>query len=78
MNILTLKGTEKTVEHENDVYTYYNRCSLYIHQRINKGTGGLGNKRERVEIIKTISLLSRVLEIWGDLLLLRLQWKTIS
>ena len=33
------------MEHESDVYTNYNWCSWYSHQRINKGTGGLGNKR---------------------------------
>ena len=34
-----------TQEHENDVYTNCNWCSWYSHTRINKGTGGLGNKR---------------------------------
>ena len=38
-------GTEKTVEHESDVYTNYNWCSWYSHQRIIKGIGGLGNRR---------------------------------
>ena len=33
------------MEHESDVYTNYNWDSRYSHQRINKGTGGLGNKR---------------------------------
>ena len=36
---------EKTVEHESDGYTNYNWCTWYSHQKINKGTGGLGNKR---------------------------------
>ena len=36
---------KKTVQHESDVYTNYNWCSWYSHQRINKGTGGLGNKK---------------------------------
>ena len=35
------------MEHESDVYTNCNWCSWYSHQRINKGTGGLGNKRTR-------------------------------
>ena len=38
------KGVEKTVEHESDVYTNYNWYFWYSHQRINKGTGGLGNR----------------------------------
>ena len=36
---------KKTVEHESDVYTNYNWCYLYSHQRIHKETGELGNKR---------------------------------
>ena len=45
INTSTLLGrTEKTVEHESDVYTNYNWCSWYNYQRINKRTGGLGNK----------------------------------
>ena len=35
----------KKLEHESDVCTNCNWCSWYSHQRINKGTGGLGNKR---------------------------------
>ena len=33
------------MEHVRDVYTNYNWCSWYSHQRINKGAGGLGNKK---------------------------------
>ena len=33
------------MEHESDVYTNYSRCIWYSHQKINKGTGGLRNKR---------------------------------
>ena len=36
---------KKTEEHKSDVYTNYNWCSWYSHQRTNKGTKGLGNKR---------------------------------
>ena len=35
----------KTMEHEGDDYTNRDRCVLYSHQRIIKGTGGLRNKR---------------------------------
>ena len=38
---------KKTVEHESDLYTNCNWGSLYSHQRINKGIGGLGKKRTR-------------------------------
>ena len=34
-----------TVEHESDIYTNYNWCSWYSHQRINKRTRGIGNRR---------------------------------
>ena len=34
--------------------------------------------RGRVETIQTTRILRRVLETWGDLLSLKLQWKTIS
>ena len=44
--MITYQGTEKTVEHESGVYTNYNWCSWYSHQRINKWAGGLGNKRK--------------------------------
>ena len=50
---------------------------------IGTGTGGIRIKR-RAETIQTTALLRstriiiRVLEIWGDLLSLRIQWKTIS
>ena len=39
-----LKESEKK-EHESDVYTIYNWCSWYSHQRINKGTEEFRNKR---------------------------------
>ena len=36
---------KKTVEHESHNYTNRDWCFWYSHQRIIKGTGGLGNKR---------------------------------
>ena len=33
------------VDHETDNYTSYKWCSSHSHQRINKRTGGLGNKK---------------------------------
>ena len=38
---------KKTVEKESDNYTIREWCFSYSHQRIIKGTGGLGNKRKR-------------------------------
>ena len=35
-----------TEEHENFVYTNCNLCAWYSHQRINKGTEGLGNDKK--------------------------------
>ena len=37
---------KKTVEHEGDNYTSCDWCFWYSHQRIIKGTGGLGNRRK--------------------------------
>ena len=37
---------KKTVEHESVVYINCSWCFWYSHQRINKGTGGLVNKRK--------------------------------
>ena len=37
--------TEKSMEYESDSDTNSNRRTWYSHQKIGKGTGGLGNKR---------------------------------
>ncbi len=42
-----VRELKKTMELESDVYTNCNWCSWYSHQRINKGTGGVRNKRNR-------------------------------
>ena len=39
------KKKEKPMKHEGDDYTYHDWCFWYSHQRINKGTGGLGGWR---------------------------------
>ena len=36
---------KKTMEHESDGDTNYNWGALYSYQKIDKGTGGLGNKK---------------------------------
>ena len=39
------KELKKIMEHEGDIYTNRDWYFWYSHQRIIKGTGGLGNKR---------------------------------
>ena len=74
---------KKTLEHESDDCTNCNWCSWCSHQRIGTGLEDLEIKW-RVETIQTTALLRwarilrRVLETWGDLLFLILQWRTIS
>ena len=62
------------MEHESDNY-----CSQYSYQRINKGTGGLGNKRASGDHPNycIIEIGQNTEKSPGDLLSLRLQWKTI-
>ena len=45
INTSTLPGNWKNCGEESEVYTNYKLCSWYSHQRLNKGSGGLGNKR---------------------------------
>ena len=74
---------KKTMEHEGDNYT---NCNWYVwnnNKRITKGTGGLGSWRtsgnlETTTLLRTPRILRRVLETWGNLLSLKLHWKTIS
>ena len=40
--------------------------------------GGLEETIQTTALLKTARILRRVLETWGDLLSLNLQWKTIS
>ena len=54
------------MEDEGNVYTNCDWCSWYSHQRINKGTGGLGNKR-RLIIIKIIEIGQNTEKSPGDL-----------
>ena len=53
-------------------------CFWYSHQRIIKGTGGLGSWRisgdhPNIALLRMARILRRVLETWGDLLSLKLQ-----
>ena len=67
----------KTMEHKSDNYTSYNWYSWYSHQKINKGTGGLGHKRTSA-LLNSARILRRVLETWGDLLSPDSHKRTIS
>ena len=78
-----LENWKKTMEYEGDNYT--NR--LWSFGRMTNGllkgpedlsVGSLGETIQTTELLKTARILRRVLEIWGDLLLLNLKWKTIS
>ena len=40
--------------------------------------GGWEDTIQTTAFLRTVRILKRVLEAWGDLLLLKLQWKTIS
>ena len=40
--------------------------------------GGRVETIQMIVLLKTARILRRVLETWGDLLSLKLQWKTIS
>ena len=70
------------MEYESDGDTSCNRCARYCYQRIDKGTGGLENRRQ-VETIQRTTLMSLArivrwpLENWGDLLSLRILWEPI-
>ena len=77
------KLTRSKNNNESDGNTYCSWRDRYNHQKIGKGTEEL-EIRARVETIQTTALLRssrilrRVLETLGDLLSLKLQWKTIS
>ena len=78
---LDLARELKTMEYEHDSYTNCNWCTWNNTPRIGKKTGRVGNKRTREHITAVLRLtriLRRVLETWGDLLSLKLCWKTIS
>ena len=71
------------MEHEDDNYTNPDRCFCTVTKGWLKGLEDL-EIRGRVETIQTSTLLwtarilRRILETWGDLLSLKLQWNTIS
>ena len=66
------------MEHESDGDDNSSWSTRYRHQRIDKGIGGLGNKTDTIEtiaLLKSATILRRVVETRGDLLSLKLQWK---
>ena len=70
---------KKTMEHESDGDTHCNWCARYSHQRIDNGIGGLWNKRASVDhpIDSIVEIGQNTKKNPGDLLSLRLQWKTL-
>ena len=71
---------KKTVEHKSDGYTNCIWCSWYSHQRIGTRTGGLKNNRMSGDCpnYNIIEIGQNAEKSPGDLLSLKLQWKTIS
>ena len=63
------------MEHEGDNYTNRDWCFLYRHQRIIKGTGGLGGRRTSGDPLNynIIGNSQNNEKSSGDLLLLKLQ-----
>ena len=77
---LDLARELKKLEHESDNYTNCDWCFWYSHQRVIKGTGELGNKRTSGDHpnLYIIEDSQNSEKSPGDLLSLKLQWKTIS
>ena len=74
----TLLGNrKKTMEHESDDYTNCNWCSWYSYQRICKGTEEHGNKKTS-ENHPNYDIIKDIEKNPGDLLSLKIQWKTIG
>ena len=74
---------EKIVEHECDNYTNLIGAFGMVTKGLLKGLEDLevGDQVETIQktaLLKTARILRRVLETWGDLLSLKLQWKIIS
>ena len=74
---------KKTMEHESDDYTNCDCAFNTVTKGLLKFPEDLevGERVETIQtpaLLKTARILGRVLETWEDLLLLKLQWKTIS
>ena len=56
------------MEHESDGDTKFNWCAKYRHQRIDKGDGGLGNKRTNGDDpnYRTVEIGPNIKENSGD------------
>ena len=67
------------MEHESDGDTNCNSHTQYGHERIVTGTGEFGNKKiiRTNPLLRSVRILRKVLETWGDLLSFKLQWETI-
>ena len=50
----------------------------FLKDLVDLEVGGRVETNQTTALLKTARILRRVLETWGDLLSLKLQWKTIS
>ena len=68
------------MEHEGDDDTSCNRCTWNDFQRVMEELeiGGEDETIQTPALIRLARILRRILEICGDLLSLKLQWKTVS
>ena len=74
---------KKAMKHDCDSDNNCKWCTQNNPWRIGKGAERLGKKRilktiQSIALLRSTRKLRRVLAIWGDLLSLRLHWKTIS
>ena len=74
---------KKDMEHEGDNYTYCVSALFTVTKGLLKELEDLevGRQVETIQttsLLRTARILRRILEIWGDLLSLKLQWMTIS
>ena len=69
---------KQTMEHDSDTNCKW--CSWYSHLRIciKNGSKRMSGDHPNYSTIEIGQILRRVLETWGDLLSLKLQWETIG
>ena len=73
---------KKNMEYEGNNYTNRDWCFGTVTKGLLKGlddveVGGRVETIQTIALLKTTRILGRVLQTWGDLLSLKLQWKTI-
>ena len=78
---LDLAREDKTEEDESDHDTNCNWCAWYSHQRNGTGSWGITGRGETIQttdLLRSASILWRVLETWGHLFSLKHDWKTTN